>query len=513
VPPSDTFQTPSRLIPDRRTTRRSLDLVNRISHWQRVLGPCKFAIFRRRSALFHSGVAIVLGLLACLPGQPVEAAQNSRVQVHTLTMRAKTPGIALDSVSCVDAAYCEAVGTVHAVNSWVPSNSDTPAIMHFNGRVWSESVTPRPSGAELHAIDCPKRGSCVAVGQVNGAPFIEELHGTTWSVVPVPSPNTYSQETGPNDDYSWLQAVSCRAVDECTAVGVDIGEGYPRGVEPDLALIEQQTQNGWQITSPVAPLVPTPMQGASGTITVPFNDLDAGFLLSVSCWKAGCAAVGDGESYVMRAGTWSPISPHLLLTSVSCTAAGCTAVGESNTPGANGTSGTIATLSGDTWSALPPFDSLAESSGLDSLSCPTIHSCVGVGGYTGLYTATKNRSGQLIDVQLKGHWRQFTMPAKSSRLDDNVTSVSCPSPRMCIGVGPGLVGHTIPTGPVHARAVRITPWFPDGSNRSSEVSHFAGYTGDPPPWASFLRSAFLSFSISAMTLKYSAWTAMHFGQR
>jgi hypothetical protein len=435
--------------------------VSRISRWQRVFGPCNFATFRRRSSLFHGLVVIASGLLACLPGQPVDAALNAQksslAQVHTLAMQTKTPGIALDSVSCVDAAYCEAVGTVHGVNSWIPSNSDTPAIMHFNGRVWSESVAPRPSGAELHGIDCPKRGSCVAVGQVNGAPLIEELHGTNWSVVPAPTPNTYSQETGPNEDYSWLQAVSCRAVDQCTAVGVDIGEGYPRGVEPDLALIEQQTQNGWQMTSPIAPLVPTPMPSAGGPIVVPFNDLDAGFLLSVSCWKAGCVAVGDGESYVMRAGTWSPISPHLLLTSVSCTAALCTAVGESGTSGTSGIIATIPTLSGETWSALPPLDSVAESSALDSLSCPTTRSCVGVGSYTGLYTATKDRSGQLIDVQLKGHWRQFTMPEKSSGVDDNVTSVSCPSPQMCIGVGPGLVGHAIPTGPVHARAVRITP--------------------------------------------------------
>src|ERR1700722_8375039 len=170
------FRDTQPLIPDQPPNEPLLDLVSRINLWQRAFGPCGLTIFRRRSSLFHGVVTIAFGMVACLPGQPVEAAQkSSRVQVHTLAMRTKTPGIALDSVSCVDATYCEAVGAVHAVNSWVPSNSDTPAIMHFNGRVRSESVAPRPSGAELHAIDCPKRGSCVAVGQVNDAPFIKEL--------------------------------------------------------------------------------------------------------------------------------------------------------------------------------------------------------------------------------------------------------------------------------------------------------------------------------------------------
>jgi hypothetical protein len=363
----------------------------------------------------------------------------------------KTTETELASVSCVDATYCEAVGTIHRSNSWIPSGSDTPVIMHFDGRTWSRSLAPNPTNGVLHGVDCARRGSCVAVGQVNGDPLVEELHGTTWAVTPAPKPDTFAQ------NYSWLQSVSCRAVDECVAVGVDSGTGYARGVEPNLALIEQQGPNGWQLAPPVAPLVPTPMPSATGDVTVPFNDLDASFLISVSCWAAGCVAVGDGESYVLRGGSWSAIS-STLANSVSCSAGGtCTAVGPKAAIQDYITLGTIEMLSGSAWKSYPQLDIVAGSNLLDSVSCATSQSCVVVGSYAGSFTATSERSGILIDVQHNNVWRQFTIPQKSSESDDDITSVSCPSPHLCIGVGPGSVGPQVPSGPVHTHAVRIIP--------------------------------------------------------
>ena len=97
----------------------------------------------------------------------------------------------LHSASCTSAANCWAAG------DYVPSGGDTLATLnlalHWNGRTWSQVVTPNPGGFaagddnELRTLSCTSSTNCWAVGfsqaGIGGPELGEALHwnGTSWS--------------------------------------------------------------------------------------------------------------------------------------------------------------------------------------------------------------------------------------------------------------------------------------------------------------------------------------------
>jgi len=118
-------------------------------------------------------------------------------------------------VSCVSAAWCMAVGGYDPVGSNVPS---TLAEM-WDGSDWVivPSPSPGPGGpdAELDSVSCVSASACMAIGDSNDGSFAglaEQWDGSSWSVVPVPEPAGTS--------FARLFGVSCTAAGDCTAVGV-----------------------------------------------------------------------------------------------------------------------------------------------------------------------------------------------------------------------------------------------------------------------------------------------------
>jgi hypothetical protein len=221
-------------------------------------------------------------------------------------------GSTLSGVSCVSAAACTAVGTKTSGVNFVPRT----LIESWNGTSWSAVPSPNrgSDGDPLSGVSCVSAAACTAVGpQTSGVgcvrrTLIESWNGTSWSVVPSPSP-------GSGDD---LGGVSCVSAAACTAVGYySIGSGHK-------TLIESWDGTSWSV-------VPSP--------NVAPND----YLDGVSCAStAACTAVGyyfakNGDRKTLieswNGTSWSVVpSPNLLhndhLYGVSCaSAAGCTAVG------------------------------------------------------------------------------------------------------------------------------------------------------------------------------------------
>jgi hypothetical protein len=278
-----------------------------------------------------------------------------------------SPGAgALSGVSCVSSAVCTAVGYVRTL-----SGGYRTLIESWNGTNWSVVPSPNIGSASdqnyLSGVSCTSATACTAVGyHYNGVfkTLIESWNGTSWSVVPSPSPG------GVNDG---LYGVSCMSATACTAVGGRLSSAY-------RTLIESWDGTSWSV-------VPSPNVGSA---TSPNS------LQSVSCTSVtACTAVGTHYASSTSPGrtlaeswngtSWSvvpspnPASTGDTLSGVSCTSATtCTATGST---GGSPYQTLIESWNGTSWSVVPSPNAGSISSNLDGVSCTSATACTAVGTY------------------------------------------------------------------------------------------------------------------------------------
>jgi hypothetical protein len=272
--------------------------------------------------------------------------------------------VSLDGVSCVSATACVAVGYYEPRSGGA---SFKAFIESWNGTSWSVVLSPHPASSStvLSGVSCLSAAACTAVGSYypldsgQFKTFVESWNGSTWSVVPSPSPGT---------EYNALNAVSCVSATACTAVGYH----YDTPTEP-RTLVESWNGSVWSV-------VPSP------------NRPSGNFLYGVSCVSAAaCTAVGyHGDRRSTRAlieswngATWSlvtspnPGSDYDNLYGVSCpSAAACTAVGKYSNPGVDQT--LIESWNGTKWSVThTPSPGTRDS--LNGVSCASAATCTAAG--------------------------------------------------------------------------------------------------------------------------------------
>jgi hypothetical protein len=170
---------------------------------------------------------------------------------------------ALNGVSCVSTDDCVAVGYIGD-----PSASHQTLIESWNGSSWMVIPSPSPGSAVLGTVSCTGANYCVAVGNlqvgINFVPLIESWNGSSWTVTPNPS-----------QDSGLLEGVSCAGRGNCVAVG---SSPYDVGVASET-LVESLNGSNWVVT-------PSPNPGAQG------NGLGG-----VSCASSlACVAVGGQTS-------------------------------------------------------------------------------------------------------------------------------------------------------------------------------------------------------------------------
>ena len=193
----------------------------------------------------------------------------------------------LNSVDCLSASYCVAVGDAHV------NQEPVTFIEAWNGAVWSvvsspsPSVPPTMSQNHLSGISCASASFCVATGDyfaepLGIQPLIETWDGSTWTATPNPTQSTVVP--------SLLNGVDCVSASECTAVGQSTNESAGTNVSKALAGHENQVYAA-QDTETLAEvwngstwsLETTPNQGTNGTV-----------FEAVSCVGASqCVAAGD----------------------------------------------------------------------------------------------------------------------------------------------------------------------------------------------------------------------------
>ena len=158
-----------------------------------------------RARLAVVSVASLASIVAALgPASPAYAATWSVVTTPNATAdRNQLSGI--DAVSSTDAW---AAG--YAYHSTAPFTR--PLLMRWNGSSWSLQSTPAQSGdAMFEGVDGDSGSNVWVVGSSGAGPLIERWNGSTWGVVPSPSPSGATAAA--------LRGVKTLAPDNAWAVG------------------------------------------------------------------------------------------------------------------------------------------------------------------------------------------------------------------------------------------------------------------------------------------------------
>jgi hypothetical protein len=269
----------------------------------------------------------------------------------------------LNSVSCVSARFCIAVGREQI------GTYDQALIERWNGTSWKVVPSPSvPSSKDnvLLGVSCTSSRHCVAGGFFDdstgtGHSLIETLNGRSWTITP-------SQDRG--SAANELASVSCASSTACVAVGHWVNATSP-GLEH--AYIETLKNGAWSLST-----TPSPAGGAD--------------LYGVSCKAANaCTAVGYYNARktertlieTLTGAKWSiTASPNVgsrqnRLSALSCSSAkACVAVGHYFSADADRT--LVEIFRRGSWRTTESANRTSSANELLGVSCPS-SSCVAAG--------------------------------------------------------------------------------------------------------------------------------------
>src|SRR5215468_1708987 len=291
----------------------------------------------------------------------------------------------------------------------IPANASVPAGASVRG--WSVTPSPNPviPTGQLNWVSCPAANSCMAVGthvksSGAGVTLAERWDGSTWRILPVPSP--------PGAAWSALLGVSCASPSACKAVG-----GSAPGT-PGRALAERWDGSSWRVQQTPSPA------GA--------------FLAGVACTSpSACTAVGGSDAGALaerwNGTTWStqaipnPPQGGAFLNSVVClSSSACTAVGNSN-------AGNLAERwNGTSWSIQPTANpGGAQFTFLNTVACASASACIA----TGAYIDSSGAFQPLAERWNGTRWAIQPTPHLAGGAMGLLIGVACTSATGCLAVG------------------------------------------------------------------------------
>jgi hypothetical protein len=320
---------------------------------------------------------------------------HAAIEVPGTAALNKGGGARVSSVSCASAGNCAAVGGYKdgSRHHQVFVASETSGTWHAAIEVPGTAALNKGGFATVSSVSCGSAGNCLAGGSYASAgfqAFVASERGGTWHAA-IEVPGTAALNQG---GAAGVHSVSCASAGNCTAGGSFTDSD--RQAQPFVA---SETNGTWH-----------------AAIDVPgINDIDGGFVQSLSCASAGnCAAGGtylDGamqdHAFVASEtnGTWhaaievpgtAPPNPNgggAEVNSVSCASAGNCLAGGHYTDGSGHGQAFVAGETNGTWHAaieLPGTATLNKggSASVLSVSCAPAGNCAAGGSYT-------DRSGHL----------------------------------------------------------------------------------------------------------------------
>jgi hypothetical protein len=296
-------------------------------------------------------------------------------------------------------------------------------------------ASPNPRGAdvaELNSVACPTTTDCIAVGSFDSSSqktLTERWDGSSWKIVPSPNP--------PNADVAELLGVACTSTTNCNAVGLTLAK-------TSTSLAEHWDGSRWSIV----PTVGTGATGLTiaELIGVACPTSTSCFAVGVSSTVSGKTATIVTVAERWNGVSWTKIpTPKLaggaigVLTAVACSSTtNCTAVGETQSSLiADTTTMLVEHWNGATWTVVAnPSPTGSSSAALVGVSCRSAASCYAVGGYT---TATTN--GPLVEHWDGATWSIVPSPGVANATMSGLGSISCPTGHSCVAVGGYSVGN------------------------------------------------------------------------
>src|SRR5215471_7046908 len=298
------------------------------------------------------------------------------------------------------------VAVVLAGAAGIPASASVPA--GGSGSGWSVTPSPNPviPTGQFYWVSCPAANSCMAVGTYvkssgAGVTLAERWDGSTWRILPVPSPAGAA--------WSALLGVSCVSPSACDAVGATVSRSRAWRV-----LAERWNGTRWQIQ-------PAPSSGSS-------------YLVGVSCTSpTACTAVGgsapgtpgkalaerwDGSSWRVQP---TPSPAGAFLAGVACTSSSaCTAVGGSD-------AGTLAEQwNGTTWTTRATPNPPQGGGFLNGVTCLSSSTCTAVGN---------SNAGNLAKRWNGTRWRIQPTANPAGAQFTFLNTVACASASTCIAAG------------------------------------------------------------------------------
>jgi hypothetical protein len=168
-------------------------------------------------------------------------------------------------VAAVSSADVWAVGNVKRTGFRDPGS---PLVMHFDGTAWRQAAAP--GSGRLGAVAALSADNVWAVGATRTATQVEHWNGSSWSVVPSPSPGFTAALNG-------IAAVAPNAI---WAVGQFVADPYNPVAQ---TLVEHWDGTSWQIV-------------ASPNADGPNHLLGATAVSASDVWAVGASGVDIGSS-------------------------------------------------------------------------------------------------------------------------------------------------------------------------------------------------------------------------
>jgi len=352
------------------------------------------------------------------------------------------------------AIWCTAPGSCVAGGTETSGLTGQHAVLstEANG-VWSKpqivgtGVIPLSASDTMEHVICPRKGSCVALGQVitnttssSGAHFSSFLvvqHGTRWDraqLVPTTG-------LGPKASYI-LTGMACPSVGSCVITGVLLKNGTASRV---FSLTWHAAKWSRPLFLSAAALGPRATLMSSGALSCVGSWCEAvGLYTTVRSAAAQTGRNSGAFVATYSGGQWHDLhalsayrasTSISLFESISCTGVGaCVAGGQSDPLKSSGSTAIAAEEHHGRWSA-PYALSSPGASVLETISCVDVPACAGVitkvsGGFSGVVT-----------MSASGHWRLSTSPSAPGWTSLQGWAMSCVA-RSCTIVGSGTQGST-----------------------------------------------------------------------
>lgn len=327
----------------------------------------------------------------------------------------------LEAVTCLSASRCFAVGYYSS-----PGQDAEPLFDVWDGVRWTahrqESTTFQlvpVAAACLGPADCFAVGDYLtSLGSQGGV--IEHWKGGSWSF------SFYR-------DFAFLSSVACPGPHECVAVG----QG---GISRSCADTGELRWNGTTWTADVMPRLPGGCSNHQSRLT------GVSCLAARLCFAVGgrADAAGKHKALVERwnGARWGVI-PTPRLDGRGILAVGCAGGATCFAVGNNGKLAAVAQRVGRTWSLVPSPTFPTTLSGLGSVACPGIGSCLSVGSFT----RSNGIEAPLAEAS-DGAGLTLAPPNGVGSHPGFLNGVACTVPTPCLSVGADVEGVCCDTVPL-----------------------------------------------------------------